>query len=586
MSSKTSSDSDFSDFEQVEKPKRKWSSIKTSKSMACLMFFCFLGVATAQCGEGLFIPTTFQECVRKSSTEEVCNIRFQLTATIQHPMAKTCFVVSSSDGKNDTLITGEIRYDYMLDRISLASQYYTSSWRGVYQNKHRCAGAGYCSSDECSSVNTQQIRNAYGELTNTQVIRYPGKVRCTRRCGCAACGCFRCDDGCVFSGSAIVPTGSIYQVSAPVTRSLIPAASLSLFSSDLNLTRQAVFVANSAVVGNFSLRIVGSLQSPLQEFASKKIACTGTTCRLTDAANPNSPAPRVLGDIQGNTAASFTTASPGAFSYANGLWTIAEQDKADIYSYAPAGMNLMSTFPMFPMTLNGNLWSSRPGFIESNLTSPGALLITLETSSPITVTRIRDIVCPKAFLITASGCYNCTKGSTALITAESICRSGSALILSDDPEITITTNNIHLTTDEANFTISFKTKKEVNDFYLVVRGTEQDSRVRIQFRAVAEHIIIDNPDDNGDDKGEGAGSKKGNSFSNFFTKTIPEFFDDVIKGVAEWWEYIIFVLIIIAALAILFFFLIPAIKTIFTTTRNLKSSLSGYMKLAEKIRKE
>jgi len=577
----SSSNEDLS-YEKEKYPSRRGGGSKLSKISVFTLLCCFSFSLTEACTTGVFIPTTFSTCTRFNLTTEVCTSTFSLTATIPYPGASTCLYLKTPDNQ----ILAELSFEYLEMRATLGviTEYYTSSWSANSQSNKRCPKTENCPKN-CAAVNDNQIRNAYGELTDSVTTTFPGRVRCRSSCGCASCGCFYCQDGCVFSGIGLYGKGDIAQVKSIQSMTYSPSLTISMKDSNGYKNMSVINSGQCSTFGqDYKVCIIGSLQGDTTIFGQDKIVEVGGKSYFVGASNRGFPVSNTIGDIQGVSPSSFS--GTHNFIYAPNLWTISEEETRDNYNLESPGLDRVSSGKLIPTIIGGNLWMKQPisNQYYSSLTSPGALLFTFESTRNVSFTRVLNIVCPKGSLVTASGCYNCNKGSSAIIKLKSECLGGSVYIKTLDETITIQNLALTITTTESEYNVRFLTNKANVDFEMIVEGSGSTIKIPIKFTAVSDVTL---PDNQGGNPTDIKAKKNENDIGWFddagsFFHKLGDWFDSIFDGVAKWYDYLIFAGFIILSVIIIAV-CIKVLKTVLTPVYNKARVRANESKLIMKL---
>jgi hypothetical protein len=373
----------------------------------------------------------------------------------------------------------------------------------------------------------------------------------------------------------IVPIGYGIAVYGLNQRILIPAATLTITNNqNTTYTGQAIFSGGATQIINsggnsFKMTILGSLvSSSLTEFGDNKVVQTQGQTKIMPACDPNVPQAYNLGDIQANFGSSFSTRDPSAFIYATDLFTEAEESKSEAYTFAEPGSNQLANYDALPQAFGGNIWyDTADGYLSSNISDAGALVVQLDTIGNFTFTRILDVVCPGGELVSVSGCYDCDSGCSAILSLKSTCMPGVVMIQADESYIDINTISLVINNTLSEYYIFFVTSQGINNFNMIIIGTGENISIPITFTAV-QSPDIDNRTQTHSDHSYHSGDHDWSSWSgfknglgDFFKNDIGKFFDRIFKGLGKWWEYLIgaiIIIIIIFATLLLF----PSFKNV------------------------
>jgi hypothetical protein len=128
-----------------------------------------------------------------------------IAISLNYPGSMFCASISDVNGQSIGSI--KIKLEQVLKIVTTRSIYYTSDWTGVSQSVRRCYLAGPCVGMMCSACCGD--RSAFGQITDTTVLSFPGLSGCKSSCGCAGCGCFMCDSACLYWAWSLVPTNKV-----------------------------------------------------------------------------------------------------------------------------------------------------------------------------------------------------------------------------------------------------------------------------------------------------------------------------------------------------------------------------------------
>jgi hypothetical protein len=459
-----------------------------------LMLFCILAFAVnqgvSQCSSGYIVSTTLTDCVSLNSGSKQCKTEFEAQLTIPAPGTTACFSLVDSEKE---IVIGMARLTYLNYTVTynLDSLYYTSNFALASESTHRCPHTSTCDAETCSSF-TGSDRTGDGNLGDSDVIDYPGQTICSQSCGCAACGCFYCSSGCTYSGFGIRPLGDVAQVySMGQSVSSVYAALEIIDARNQTVLFQVFTLSDDKVTyDDFSAQIEGTLSFDEPNFEDWKVITFQGENYMGVACDVNQDCTGVPGDIQANTDADLEIGNTDSFRFAPGLVITNVGNKDTTYSSVSSGLTALSNsaaYLVLPEIVNGNFWRMQDEYIIGALANPGALVMNIEDAGDLQITVYTDVVCPKAVLNTVAGCYSCSTGANANITLTSSCKSGLVSVTSDDPDVLILTpTETASSTDTGNTVlVSFFTNKASNSFYMRFDGSGGNTKVKIEFTAIA-----------------------------------------------------------------------------------------------------
>lgn len=527
-------------------------------TISVMMILCFTNVyadsyidSEAHCTTGLTLSSQVTNCIKLSQTSEECVVGMEALFTVQKPGQTACFTLT--DENNDPIARGYIKYEYVMDTISLATAYYTADWRGSYETNMRCRTAGACTGNNCENLNGLNDKTAYGELTGHEVVNFPGEVGC--RDGPSGIPCFFPAPSCIFSAYGLVPQGAIHKVSRMSQRQRKPIAIIEIVDMEDNAYVSDTFaVGETQTVNGITFQLIGTFSGDMAEFEQKKILEDGTNTYLIEASDPGFPAQGNIGDIQASSTAALSTSGKNNFIFDPQVATKVLHSKSDQYTFKAAGIHTKTMYSKLPASIGGSIWNKDGNFFRSNTTDGGALAMRLFSQTAFKVVRTTNAVCPVATFLNATGCFNCEIGAVAYIKARSTCLVGGVLLKTDkEDEIILSTTSMSLSTTDAVHRIDFKTSVPYNDFNLML--VAYDTHIlNVKFTAV-EYVPLRNDTNQNGTKIDPTDSVGGSSFDwnslwNWVNE-IPAFFDRIIEGTGKWWEYIIFGAILLLGLVLM-----------------------------------
>lgn len=556
-------------FYKVEKPESprmlaEQGQVRKSKHAVRLGYFMLLGLlGVAQaCDAGIFQQATFTNCVR-NGTIETCNVAFQLTFSLQTQGTQVCIGLMNG---TEPLGTFLVTYSERIDRISLTQLYITSGWTGHSESDRECCNEGGCSGN-CEST---YVKPNVPKLNQPEVENYPGFAGCRRGCGCASCDCFFCCESCIYSGYGIVPDGNFHGVAEFGQRFQNPMVNIRFESTaipawDINLS----FSGQSMEREGFRFTIIGSLVGDTPDFADRKFIWKDhNNAWIGFASDPNSPAVGGVGDIQAPTTEQLMTASPNAFLIPADIATKAEHSQRDEWLFASNGLPAVNNYPKLPTMFNGQFWfwDGVTELLTASISNPGALLMTMETTASVKINRIVNVVCPRFFIDSIGGCYQCSQGFMIQITAWSVCLPGTVTVTENAALIQLGTPTLAIDLEHKQYNISGMTTSEHNRFFLTLTGNGDEYSQETSFTAVFVPVVntTDNcttvfcPGNSTADTGSSGSFDIGDIIKDPID-AIGNFFDDLGTGKLSWYFYLAFVAFVVVAGFIVFLATLPII---------------------------
>jgi hypothetical protein len=441
----------------------------------------------------------------------ICDINFNYQATFALLGQTVC--LNFIDPNGNVVTTLQLTYQYQIRAVQLVYSYTTYSWAPFSTSYKGCPSTNTCPISGCPSPPTVQNPSANNDVFNNYAIAtFPTilntsylnsfpvtpNLECAASCGCAGCGCFFCNSGCMWTYFKMVPTGDEFyvfyptiQYSYPVLNGMFYRPGANCYDSLVNINfksssfssigaksafSQATLSVSStaSTSGQTSPYIVNFvlLSSVVNEnlnFGSKNVICNMRTgnCFLGVASPPNGPTAGIVGDIQYS-----------VDSKINQVWNpasviISYQQNSASFAFPPIGARFVDgtgtvPYPVFPMQLGDTIYE----IVNFNLGGldhkPGPLTIGINTLVNFQVSYTDTTICPSIILNgSAAGCSSCLLGATIKIDVISTCSSGYAFVSLEGPG-TIGTGSIFLDTVTTTEIITFFPNNETGTFTLTV----------------------------------------------------------------------------------------------------------------------
>lgn len=556
---------------------------RVNPAMAIIMIVMVLSVgANSQCTSGIFIPSTFLSCLNNGTTQ-TCQLTTQLTISIQTAGTSSCFYIYNPNNSSDILLKGEVTYESLIEHFQMSYLYDTMPWKGYQGSRKRCSQSGPCP-DNCKSVYPDDV-TAAGQLSDTTLLSYQGRSICTKGCGCAGCGCFYCSSSCIYSRYSIGYDGSgdyarVYNIASGIKK---PKVSIAFRDSQDNLVASGIVDFQTEistptgsipyVEGPFSLSVIGSLASDVTPYLANKLIVDMKNYNVYwgPASDANAPVQGSIGEIQGTNFQSMVNgeSASGAehnyMQYDQSIVSLQTGSTSNRYTFTASAYSKIFNQIQLPNYVSGNYWSSgvnldnNVAWVDSTVTAPAALLVTIETISNITFSRVVNLVCPSLSFVNASGCYQCDIGVTLSFTGRSTCSPGFVAVTSATPGIGVYTPALTLSTTESQYVVAITTNVASNNVCITFTGNGGSQVVCAIFTASFYSPQSPTGPDNNGTQTDNGGDSGG------FWKSIGNFFKDIFNGVAKWWQYIIFVIFFVVCLVI-FFLALPFIVQLLKAT--------------------
>lgn len=309
-------------------------------------------------------------------------------------------------------------------------------------------------------------------------------------------------------GYSLKWSNSAMKVALINQRTYVPYISIHTDEGTTTISQSAI----SSSAGKFKVDILGTLTGDVTEFNGVKVIYNSTHSYLGPASDLNSPAQQTIGDIQSSSEAKLKTASSSAFVFDPSIVSTINQDKSTQYFFKSPGLNNLNLFPRFPMSRNNQVWRFTNNRLESESANPGAIIFQLTTLEPITLTRIRTLVCPVVVYKQASGCFSCTIGAKVIYSIKSSCSAGTIGI--ESTGVTVNTKVLSITNTAKDYEISFSTGQSLNTVTLKFCGIEDCVTDTFSFIAVENITVRNDSTTNGTNVGgDGVSNGTYNGFS-------------------------------------------------------------------------
>jgi hypothetical protein len=478
-----------------EVPMDSMGSTPFKKIVFLMLLFAPLALAN-NCASGINVPVTASSCT-VTATTETCSLSLSDLITIPAPGLDACLTFTGAGGA--VFGTMIITYEQMVVDAPLALQYVTSMWSGASYSNKQCNWGFLCGScanyDPTTNPEVCNPGQTTGCLFDAFSQQYPGNSICTSQCGCAGCNCISCDAACVYSRFWIVPEGLFCEVYQPISIGYRPQVTVNITIMGVSNVYTVDIVSLTTSVGSdFSITIEGSLAGSESLIGSNAVLqCSNGYNAFAPASAANAPIVGSIGDIQGNSYSSFNADPKASFIFASGIASPLYTSTATNYVFAAPGLKSInagtSPYPKFPTLLGSVLWSVNGPTLIGVDASPGALVMTVSTTSELSVTRDINQVCPVATSGNITGCYSCSQGATIVLLAHSRCLAGAAVVTSTG-DCDITSPSVVLSTSDQYLNV--KVTSTVADPVCTVTLTAPgySSSVEITGTLVRQDLIV------------------------------------------------------------------------------------------------
>jgi len=287
--------------------------------------------------------------------------------------------------------------------------------------------------------------------------------------------------------------GSVYSVNRPISVALQPVVSFN-FTSESYSTYDEVHVTSFefSIGNNMTGTIEGTLSGSTTSFGDQRVVIGPNSASMGSASAPNSPVVGSVGDIQGTSPGQFD--AYGTFSYASGIFTPNPTSTATNYLFSSNGIAARSSHDTLPTNRGTTLWSISGGSLVGLNSNPGAVLLTLRSDHPITITKTVNVVCPEILNATLEGCYSCDQSASIVVFARSRCSAGSALVTTDGTYNRLTPSLV-LETEYQMHIVKVHSVIDINSGTLTLSSGSHSDSVLVEGTLVSEDLIVTPPGD-------------------------------------------------------------------------------------------
>lgn len=457
--------------------------------VAALAIFLFPLALAQPCVNGITIPSSATEC-STSGTTQTCQLEFSVLLTIPSTNLAACLTFTDPSGNPIAVV--KVGYTRALEVAPLQSIYYTSDWNPASFSNQRCSGSDMCGAcdqyNPLTNPSACTVDHSYCALPQWMEA-YNGDSYCSSQAGCINNGCGSCSPKCVYGRAIVIPVYPYCQVFDIISWYNRPQLTVNITTGG----GSNVFPVDviSQVVGagdNFTVTMAGTLQSNQFSTSEQVITCQTGFSGMGHAAQPNQMAAGGFGDIQANSPQQLNAG--GAYNTASGLWAPQYSNTGITFLFVGSGYQTnIRSFDAFPTT-RGSLRIDMSGYnLYAEDLSPPAVVLTVATNRPVTVSREVNVVCPDIQSANASGCYQCAQGFTVVLSAKSKCSAGQALVTTSDPAVLVGSASVVLDTVYSDLTIRLTSYRQSNDFVITLTSGEFTSSIRVTVDLVYQNQI-------------------------------------------------------------------------------------------------
>lgn len=490
----------FRDGRNYKKVK-KWDREGLKPYLTVALFVMFFLPAVLGCNSNAIVESKDQVCQPNPNGQITCTIKTNIDLKLKFLGDRSCISFIRNDGAPSNMQV-MIQYIGVIATYPLSDQYYTSDWTGQSISAHRCwdtlnglsqpnkcSGSPAGAAPQCDLIqSTGVMNNAMGELPNGPIMFLPGRTGCRRSCPAGCASCFYPHSGCVFNRYAIQPGKEVFILKKATTPIFTPKILVRI--TDASGIREIISSTNEAIpVPGFVVSLNGIFSQTITDMSNDYIMVhnnTATTLeptRWVPASARNQPVVLTIGDIQAASQAALLSPTETSFAYAPNLFTRVEHDTSEGFEWAQSGYSRRLVYQTFPAISGGDIWYYKQNTIESNLTNPAGIDLSIKMDGSFALSQTVSLVCPKMSLVSASGCYSCAKGSIIAIKIKSTCGDGVVSIESSDPQVVVFSQHISIGSTDDDVTIYIDTPKKLNSFYLTATGTGSSDKVLVEFAA-------------------------------------------------------------------------------------------------------
>jgi len=500
--------------------------VRASPADALLIILCvpllFGGVGAVafnQCGNTstpLIIQQSCQYTFSLSGKDIVCNggicdVNFNYQVTFALLGQSICLNFLDTNG--NVFTTLQLTYQYQIRSVQLVYSYTTYSWTPVSTSYKGCPSTSTCPISGCPNPPPFLNPNSGNDVFNNYAIAalptylnssfinsipVMPNLACSASCGCAGCGCFFCNSGCLWTYFSFVPTGNEFYVFTPTTQYSYPVlngmfyrpgatcydslvnlkfktSSLSSISAQSAFSQATLSVSSSASTSGstspylLNFVLLSSVITEDVNFGGKSVICDMKigSCYLGLAAPANGPISGIVGDIQ-----------YAVDSLTNQVWNpasviITQLQNSASFAFPPVGARFVdgtgtNPYIKFPVQLGNTVYEIANYNLGGLENRPGPLTLGINTLVGFQVSYTDTTVCPSVSLHgVAAGCSSCALGATISLDVISTCSSGYAFVSIDGPAL-LGTQSVYLDVVSSTVTITFFPSAETGSFTLSV----------------------------------------------------------------------------------------------------------------------
>lgn len=438
-------------------------------------------IATAMaCDTNLLIGKEHMICT-ETLTHYNCYINTNALLILTHLHAQACLTLVTQD-EGMLIGTINITLDSTVALTPTALMYYTSHFKAIHMSRKACANSQYCDSvTDCSKTNFTDP-TADGALYGS-VTRYPGISLCSDTCGCWGCQCFNCAEACTLSRYALSPIPSLYQVRRILPGVIQPTITVSSdLNGVLNTTELTITSSGGDLVGfdNLTLTYYGTGTKEIFTGDDRLIMSQGQQW-FAKASQVNAPIAGMVGDIQGNSQASFTNPTPTSFIFASDICTGYMSDSSMQFLCRPSGVTAQSGWRKLPTADSNAIWTMNEGYtLNADLLDPGSTMLGLDFETNAIISVKKTQVCPQIEFIGVNGFWGTDVPAAILLRGKSTCLPGPCILSVNSNEVVLAQYSTYLSLELEHLSISFYASKKEVKFELTCKSLRQAVTILVE----------------------------------------------------------------------------------------------------------
>ncbi|KAI1717085.1 phlebovirus glycoprotein g2 domain-containing protein [Ditylenchus destructor] len=187
------------------KPATKSSRLRNTKYIYVILALTKIGFVET-CSKNYAFTALQKDCVQTVTKGLQCSFHHNTVMDIS-PGYDACLLLQ--DNNNATMSKVTVKIEELRAHCRAKSEYFTRSYAIKTTSMKRCAGTGSCKGLHCEHVQISDYVTEFDQKVNNA----PGHSYCAESCGCWGCGCFLCENACLYYRNYAVPTSrKVYEV--------------------------------------------------------------------------------------------------------------------------------------------------------------------------------------------------------------------------------------------------------------------------------------------------------------------------------------------------------------------------------------